>query len=126
MEDEEYRDLLESKRFEIVQNLQVDRQYVFDYLRHKGVLDGEDCELIQCEKTTPLKIGKFVDVLARKGPQAYQCLLESLQLEHPALYKKLTGEEADACKYIYCISNQTVSTIRVVATSSSLIFTLTT
>ena len=99
MEDEEYREQLESKRFEIIQNLQVDRPFVFDYLRHKGVLDSEDCELIRCEKTTPLKIGKFVDVLARKGSQAYQYLLESLQLEHPALYEKLTGEQADASKY---------------------------
>ena len=98
MEDEDYRELLESKRLEIIQHLQIDRTFVFDYLRHKGVLDSEDCELIQCEKTTSLKIGKFVDVLARKGAQAYQHLLESLQLEHPVLYEKLTGKEADASK----------------------------
>ena len=100
MEDEEYRDLLESKRFVIIQNLQIDRTFVFDYLRNKGVLDSEDCELIFYEKTTAQKIGKFLDVLAKKGPQAYQYLLESLQLEHPILYEKLTGKDADACKYL--------------------------
>lgn len=101
MENEEYRELLESKRFEIIQHLQIDRTFVFDYLRHQTVLDSEDCELIQNEKTTPQKIGKFVDVLARKGPQAYQYLLESLQLEHPVLYEKLTGKQADASKYLH-------------------------
>ncbi|XP_028395187.1 caspase recruitment domain-containing protein 9-like [Dendronephthya gigantea] len=95
-EDDEYRDLLESKRLEIIQHLQIDRTFVFDYLRHKNVLDQEDCELIHSEKTTSMKIGKFVDVLRRKGRKAYQCLLESLQLEHPVLYEKLTGEHADA------------------------------
>ena len=99
--EEDYRDMLESKRFEIVQHLQIDRPFVFDYLRHKGVLDSEDCELIHSERTTSLKIGKFVDVLSRKGSQAYQHLLESLQLEHPILYEKLTGEEADASKYAF-------------------------
>ncbi len=103
MEQDDYRELLESKRFEIIQHLQIDRTFVFDYLRHKAVLDSEDCELILGEKTTSLKIGKFVDVLARKGPQAYQYLLESLQLEHPVLYEKLTGTEADASKFINTI-----------------------
>lgn len=100
MENEDYRELLEAKRFSIIQHLQIDRTFVFDYLRHNGVLDSEDCELIQSERTTSLKIGKFVDVLCRKGPQAYQYLLESLQLENPALYETLTGKEADASKYI--------------------------
>jgi hypothetical protein len=103
MEQDDYRALLESKRFEIIQHLQIDRTFVFDYLRHKAVLDSEDCELILGEKTTSLKIGKFVDVLARKGRQAYQYLLESLQLEHPVLYEKLTGTEADASKFINTI-----------------------
>lgn len=107
MDNGDYQELLESKRFDIVQHLQIDRTFVFDYLRHNGVLDSEDCELIQAEKTTSSKIGKFVDVLARKGPQAYQYLLESLQLEHPVLYEKLTGEEADASKYraLYRLQN---------------------
>lgn len=98
MEKEDYRDVLESKRLEIIQHLQIDRNFVFDYLRHKEVLDGEDCELILSEKTTSSKIGKFIDVLSRKGPMAYQHLLESLQLEHPVLYEKLTGNQADASK----------------------------
>lgn len=97
-EDGSYRDLLESKRFDIVQNLQVQRTFVFDYLRSKGVLDGEDCELIHSEKTTSRQIGKFIDILARKGPHAYNYLLESLQLENPVLYEKLTGEKANASK----------------------------
>lgn len=100
-EEDTYRDMLESKRFDIVQNLQVERTFVFDYLRNKSVLDGEDCELIRSEKTTSLQIGKFVDILSRKGPEAYNCLLESLQLENPTLYKKLTGEEACPSKCIF-------------------------
>lgn len=88
--------MIESKRFDIIQNLEVQRTFVFDYLRSKGVLDGEDCELIHSEKTTSLKVGKFVDLLAKKGPNAYQHLLDSLQLDNPFLFEKLTGEEANA------------------------------
>ena len=90
--------MLEAKRLDIIHNLNPERTFVFDYLRSKGVLDGEDCELINNEKTTPRRIGKFVDILAKKGRTAYEHLLESLQLENPVLYKILTGKDANASK----------------------------
>ena len=98
-EAEDFRSMLESKRLDIIQHLHVDRTFVFDYLRSKSVLDAEDCELIHSEKTTGRKVGKFVDILAKKGPQGYKHLLESLQLENPVLYKILTGKEASSSKF---------------------------
>ena len=96
---EEYREIYESKRVELVRNLRVHRTFVFDYLRSKQILDKSDCELIQAEVTSERKAGKLLDLLAHKGENGFVCFTEALQLQSPELYEMLTGKDAGSSKY---------------------------
>ena len=98
MEENDPLEVLVKHRPLIVRILQPDRTLMFDYLRSKGILDEEDCELICAEKTPQQKVGKFLDTLATRGPDAYQHFVEALQLESPFLYEKLTGEKPSESK----------------------------
>ena len=102
MEDREmetdYRDIYETHRIELVENLRVHRSFLFDYLRSKKVMDSDDCELIQAEVTRARKAGKLLDLLRQKGTNGFACFTEALQLQSPELYKTLTGKDADSSK----------------------------
>ena len=95
LELDDFRDNLEKFRVDIVQVLDLERQFVFCYLRSKRVLDEEDCEhILNAGAGRQQKVAKFLDVLACKGPEGYRCFVESLEFEHPSLYEKLTGKRA--------------------------------
>lgn len=96
--EEEVTDLLETNRFEIVRRLQVDRTFLFDYLRSKNVFDLGDCDLVYAEKTRELRAGKFLDILMMKGKMAYDHFIDALQLLNPGLFEKLTGQKATCRK----------------------------
>lgn len=91
---DDYRDVLEKSRFEIVQRLQLDRSSLFDYLRSKAILDASDCEIVLAEKTREQKASKFLDVLQTKGKDGFLYFLDVLQLLNPGLYECITGKKA--------------------------------
>lgn len=93
-DDEDYREVLEKSRFEIVQRLQLDRSSLFDYLRSKGVFDASDCEIVLSEKTREQKASKFLDILQTKGKDGLIYFLDILQLLNPGLYQCITGKKA--------------------------------
>ena len=95
---EEFRDILETNRFEIVQRLQTDRTFLFDYLRSKSVFDSGDYDLVLAEKTREQKAGKFLDILVTKGRTAYDHFIDALQLLNPGLFEKLTGQKSTSRK----------------------------
>ena len=97
-DDEEIADILETNRFEIVQRLQVDRTFLFDYLRSKSVFDSGDHELVLAEKTREHRAGKFLDILMMKGRTAYDHFIDALQLLNPGLFEKLTGQKSTSRK----------------------------
>ena len=94
-----YREILDANRVEFVQRLQLDRTFLFDYLRSKNVLDMGDCDLVYAEKTREQKAGKFLDVLISKGEEGYHHFIDAVQLLNPSLYEKITGEKATARKF---------------------------
>lgn len=94
-----FEEVLETNRVEIVQRLQLDRTFLFDYLRSKNVFDFGDSDLVQAEKTREQKAAKFLDVLTTKGEEGYYHFVDALQLLNPYLYEKITGEKATARKY---------------------------
>ena len=95
----DHRDKLEQFRVDFVQTLDVERQFIFSYLRSKSVLDEEDCEIIvNAGAGRQQKVSKFLDVLARKGEEGYKHFVDSLEFEHPALYEKVTGKRASATR----------------------------
>ena len=102
-EEEEFIDVLETNRFEIVQRLQTDRTFLFDYLRSKNVFDSGDYDLVLAEKTRERKAGKFLDVLMTKGRTGYNHFIDAIQVSNAGLFEKLTGEKASSRKYIKVI-----------------------
>lgn len=98
-EESEFIDILETNRFEIVQRLQADRTFLFDYLRSKNVFDSGDYDLVLAEKTRERKAGKFLDILMTKSRNAYNHFLDALQVSNPGLFEKLTGEKSTSRKY---------------------------
>jgi pheromone shutdown protein TraB len=46
-------------------------------------------EDITCENTRHQKVGKLIDVVMRKGAQAFEAFLESLREDTPHLYEAL-------------------------------------
>lgn len=98
MANDDYRELLETKRVEIVKGINCDRPLLLDYLRSKQVFDQTDCELIRAANTNDARVGKLVDLLRLKEPEAYQYFLDVVQLENPALYESLTGVKASSSK----------------------------
>ena len=99
MEEESFKEILETNRVEIVQRLQLDRTFLFDYLRSKAVFDCGDCELVHAEKTREQKAGKFLDIIQTKGENGYSHFIDAIQLLNPWLYEKITGEKSTASKY---------------------------
>ena len=99
MASDEYRELLETKRLEIVKSINCERSLLLNYLRAKLVFDQEDCELIQNANTNDARVGKLIDFLSKKGPEAYQCFIDVVQIESPTLYETLTGEKANISKF---------------------------
>ena len=95
---ESLEETLQKNRVEIVTKLQIDRAILFAYLRSKSVLDREDCELIESEKTRERRASSFLDILSLKGKEALSHFIDVLQLLNPELYQKVTGQKATASK----------------------------
>lgn len=91
---ETFEDILERNRVEIVQYLQLDRTFLFDYLRSKAVFDLGDCDLVNAEKTREQKAGKLLDILMTKGETGYSHFIDAIQLLNPHLFEIITGEKA--------------------------------
>lgn len=99
--DEEYREVLETKRVEIVKSINLERPFLLDYLRSNQDFDQTDSELIRAETTNEARVGKLVDFLLLKGRVAYEHFLDVVQIENPTLYETLTGEKANSSKFWY-------------------------
>ena len=90
--DESYGEKIESFRVDIVQTIDLERYFMFSYLRANSVLDAEDCEIIMNSGSgKKQKTSKFLDVLACKGPDGYKHFVDALEFESPHLYQKITG-----------------------------------
>ena len=103
MSNDDYRDVLETKRVEIVKSICCERTLLLNHLRSNRVFDQEDCELINNAATNDARVGKLIDFLLKRGPDAYQHFLDVVQIENPTLYESLTGEKATSSKLVYCV-----------------------
>ena len=97
--DERFAEVLTKHRLLIIQNLQMDRTFLFDYLISKKSFDKTDYELIQAEKTSESKAGRFLDILVMKGESAFYHFLDALQVLNPNIYETITGESATKSKW---------------------------
>ncbi|KAK1792189.1 hypothetical protein P4O66_012146 [Electrophorus voltai] len=69
---------------------------IIPYLRQCKVIDSEDEEQIYNDPSLVVrgrKVGVLLDLLQRTGMKGYVAFLESLELNYPQLYQKVTGKE---------------------------------
>lgn len=87
MMSEEHKDILNTSRVEIVEDLLVDD--VLNFLRSKMVFDLDDTELIRAEKTSRRQAEKLLDLLETKSDAAFYNFRESLEEPYPHLVELL-------------------------------------
>lgn len=93
----DYREQLERNRLSVVQTLDLERHFMFNYLRSNNIFDEEDCEIIQnCGATRQQRNAKFLDILATRGPNAFNVFVEALEYDLPSLYEVFTGRKPQA------------------------------
>ena len=84
---EKHRSLLIRHRSAIVEDLLVED--VLTELRSKFIIDQDDSELIKSGLTSRRKAEELLDVLPKKGHEAFQAFYESLLDKYPHLAKLL-------------------------------------
>ncbi|XP_036383458.1 caspase recruitment domain-containing protein 9 [Megalops cyprinoides] len=94
MEDEECWVQLEDYRLLLIKTIEPSR--ITPYLRQCKVLSSDDEEQIFNDPNLVIrrrKVGVLLDILQRTGHKGYVAFLESLELDYPHLYRKITGKE---------------------------------
>lgn len=85
---------LDDFRMLIIKN--VDPSRITPYLRQCQVISAEDEEQLFNDPTLVVKrrkVGFLLDILQRTGVKGYTAFLESLELDYPQLYSRITGKE---------------------------------
>ncbi|XP_035385972.1 caspase recruitment domain-containing protein 9 isoform X2 [Electrophorus electricus] len=99
-EDEECWIRLEDHRMLLIRTIEPSR--IIPYLRQCKVIDSEDEEQIYNDPSLVVRgrkvemcfcLGVLLDLLQRTGIKGYVAFLESLELNYPQLYQKITGKE---------------------------------
>ncbi|XP_007543096.1 caspase recruitment domain-containing protein 9 isoform X1 [Poecilia latipinna] len=74
----------------------IDPSRITPYLRQCQVISAEDEEQLFNDPTLVIrrrKVGALLDMLQRTGMKGYTAFLESLELDYPQLYSRITGKE---------------------------------
>ncbi|KAG1957049.1 caspase recruitment domain-containing protein 9 isoform X3 [Pimephales promelas] len=93
-EDDECWARLEDYRMLLIKTIEPSR--ITPYLRQCKVLSSEDEEQIYNDPSLVIrrrKVGVLLDILQRTGLKGYEAFLESLELNYPDVYRKITGKE---------------------------------
>uniref|UniRef100_A0A8C8FDC6 CARD domain-containing protein n=1 Tax=Oncorhynchus tshawytscha TaxID=74940 RepID=A0A8C8FDC6_ONCTS len=94
MEDDECWVQLEEYRLLLTKTIEPSQ--ITPYLRQCKVLSCDDEEQIFNDPNLVVrrrKVGALLDILQRTGHKGYVAFLESLELDYPRLYHKITGKE---------------------------------
>ncbi|XP_020496411.1 caspase recruitment domain-containing protein 9 isoform X2 [Labrus bergylta] len=85
---------LDDYRMLLIKN--VDPSRITPYLRQCQVISAEDEEQLFNDPALVVrrrKVGALLDILQRTGVKGYTAFLESLELDYPQLYSRITGKE---------------------------------
>ncbi|XP_036000666.1 caspase recruitment domain-containing protein 9 isoform X1 [Fundulus heteroclitus] len=85
---------LDDFRMLLIKNIDASR--ITPYLRQCQVISAEDEEQLFSDPNLVLrrrKVGALLDMLQRTGMKGYTAFLESLELDYPQLYSRITGKE---------------------------------
>lgn len=84
-----YKQILKSKRTLIMQELDLLNTSILDYLYEKDVITEYEKEKLDIEKLSKDKIKAFLDIMSKKGDDAFLHFLEALKMDQPHLAKIL-------------------------------------
>ncbi|XP_077866678.1 uncharacterized protein LOC100373670 [Saccoglossus kowalevskii] len=87
---DEHRQLLRRHRAEMAKVLETDK--VVENLIVDNTIDEEDEQNIKGKPTKIAKARELVDIICRKGPNAFKRFVEACEKPHPELAKKLKEE----------------------------------
>ncbi|KAM4615846.1 caspase recruitment domain-containing protein 9 [Polymixia lowei] len=85
---------LEDHRLLLIKS--IDPARITPYLRQCQVISAEDEEQIFNDPNLVIKqrkVGALLDILQRTGVKGYTAFLESLELDYPKLYSRITGKQ---------------------------------
>ncbi|KAM9393351.1 caspase recruitment domain-containing protein 9 [Pholidichthys leucotaenia] len=85
---------LDDFRMLLIKN--IDPSRITPYLRQCQVISAEDEEQLFNDPGLVIrrrKVGALLDILQRTGVKGYTAFLESLELDYPQLYSRITGKE---------------------------------
>ncbi|XP_067430948.1 caspase recruitment domain-containing protein 9 [Thunnus thynnus] len=85
---------LDDFRMLLIKSIEPSR--ITPYLRQCQVISAEDEEQLFNDPTLVIrrrKVGALLDILQRTGVKGYTAFLESLELDYPQLYSRITGKE---------------------------------
>uniref|UniRef100_A0A8C2WHM7 CARD domain-containing protein n=1 Tax=Cyclopterus lumpus TaxID=8103 RepID=A0A8C2WHM7_CYCLU len=85
---------LDDFRVLLIKNIEPSR--ITPYLRQCQVVSAEDEEQLFNDPALVIrrrKVGALLDILQRTGVKGYTAFLESLELDYPQLYSRITGKE---------------------------------
>ncbi|CAK6980687.1 hypothetical protein L3Q82_023465 [Scomber scombrus] len=85
---------LDDFRMLLIKNIEPSR--ITPYLRQCQVISAEDEEQLFNDPSLVIrrrKVGALLDILQRTGVKGYTAFLESLELDYPQLYSRITGKE---------------------------------
>ena len=94
-EIENWLEIINQGRVELVKNIDFDRQLILTFLQSKNVIDEEDIQIIRgAGPSRQQQVSKFLDILSRTGRCGYECFLEVLEIENQVLFELITGKKA--------------------------------
>ncbi|KAK2179451.1 hypothetical protein NP493_489g03077 [Ridgeia piscesae] len=65
----------------------------YTYMISKRVFRQEDQDDVESQPLRLNKIGRFLDIVATKGPEGFRAFLDVLEYEHPHLFLHVTNEK---------------------------------
>lgn len=98
-ETDNWFELINQNRVELVKNINFDRQLILTYLQSKNVIDEEDIDIIRgAGPSRQQQVSKFLDILSRTGKCGWHVFLEVLEIENQVLFEIITGKKASKRK----------------------------
>lgn len=92
-------ELINQNRVELVKNINFDRQLILTYLQSKNIIDEEDIDIIRgAGPSRQQQVSKFLDILSRTGKSGWDVFLEVLEIENQVLFEIITGKKASKSK----------------------------
>lgn len=77
--NETERTALQQNWVYLLENVEIERSLLLDYLYKNGILTSHQKEEVMVQSLSKDKVAKLLEILQRKGPEAFQAFLDALR-----------------------------------------------